>query len=103
MVTVLWMRAGRGGRKTGISYKQSRPQIKRTTKQKMARQHNREGGEPPGQESNRQTTMEDIDGGLHPTVDGQSLDKDEDEEPSTTDGIPDLKKRLHFCLLILLT
>ena len=30
------------------------------------------------QESNRQTTMEDIDGGLHPAVDGQSLDEDED-------------------------
>ena len=25
------------------------------------------------QESNRQKTMEDIDGGLHPAVDGQSL------------------------------
>ena len=24
-------------------------------------------------------TMEDIDGGLHPAVDGQSLDEDEDE------------------------
>ena len=24
--------------------------------------------------------MEDIDGGLHPAVDGQSLDEDEDEE-----------------------
>ena len=27
------------------------------------------------QESNRQKTMEDIDGGLHPAVDGQSLDE----------------------------
>ena len=27
------------------------------------------------QESNRQKTMEDIDGGLHPAVDGQSLGK----------------------------
>ena len=25
--------------------------------------------------------MEDIDGGLHPAVDGQSLDEDEDDEP----------------------
>ena len=25
--------------------------------------------------------MEDIDGGLHPAVDGQSLDEDEDECP----------------------
>ena len=24
--------------------------------------------------------MEDIDGGLHPTVDGQSLDEDEDDK-----------------------
>ena len=30
------------------------------------------------QESNRQTTMEDIDGGLHPAVDGQSLDEVKD-------------------------
>ena len=30
------------------------------------------------QESNRQTKMEDIDGGLHPALDGQSLDEDED-------------------------
>ena len=30
-----------------------------------------------GQESNRQMTMEDTDGGLHPAVDGQSLDEDE--------------------------
>ena len=26
--------------------------------------------------------MEDIDGGLHPAVDGQSLDEDEDEDIS---------------------
>ena len=30
-------------------------------------------------EASRQTTMEDIDGGLHPSVDGQSLDEDEDQ------------------------
>ena len=29
------------------------------------------------QESNRQRTMEDIDGGLHPAVDGQSLGEGE--------------------------
>ena len=45
-------------------------EIKRTTKQKMARQHNKQGGNHLEQESNRQKTMEDIDGGLHPTVDG---------------------------------
>ena len=50
-------------------------EVKRTTKQKMARRHNKEGGNHLDQESNRQTTMEDIDGGLHPAVDGQSLDE----------------------------
>ena len=49
-----------------------REEIKRMTKQKMARRHNKEGNHQ-GQESNRQKTMEDIDGGLHPAVDGQSL------------------------------
>ena len=29
--------------------------------------------------------MEDIDGGLHPAVDGQSLDEDEDEEGTKTE------------------
>ena len=42
------------------------------TKQKMARRHNKEGGNHLEQESNRQKTMEDIDGGLHTAVDGQS-------------------------------
>ena len=28
--------------------------------------------------------MEDIDGGLHPAVDGQSLDEDEDEDDTQT-------------------
>ena len=50
----------------------------------MARRHNREGGRGDhlDYESNRQTTMEVIDGGLdlHPAVDGQSLDEDEDED-----------------------
>ena len=50
-----------------------REEIKRTTKQKMARRHNKEGGNHLEQESNRQRTMEDIDGGLHPAVDRQSL------------------------------
>ena len=47
--------------------------IKGTTKQKMARQHSREGGNHLEQESNSQKTMEGIDWGLHPAVDGQSL------------------------------
>ena len=42
---------------------------------KMARRHNREGGNHLDQESIRQTTMEDTDGELHPAVDGQSLDE----------------------------
>ena len=50
-----------------------REEIKRMTKQKMARQHNKEGGNHLDQESNRQKTMDVIDEGLHPTVDGQSL------------------------------
>ena len=50
-----------------------REEIKRTTMQKMARRHNREGGNHLEQESNRQKVMEGIDGGLHPAVDGQSL------------------------------
>ena len=51
-----------------------REEIERTTMQKMARRHNKEGGK---QESNRQKAMEDIDGELHPAVDGQSLGEDE--------------------------
>ena len=50
-------------------------EIERTTKQKMARRHNREGGNHLDQESNGQKTMEDIDRGLYPAVDGQSLDE----------------------------
>ena len=57
-----------------------REEIQRTTKQKMAVRHNKEGGNHLDQESNRQKTMEDIDGGLHPAVDGQNLDEDEDED-----------------------
>ena len=41
--------------------------------QKMARRHEQEGGNHLEQESNRQKTMEDVGGGLHPAVDGQSL------------------------------
>ena len=52
-----------------------REEIKGTTKQKMARQHNKEGGNHLGQDSNRQRTIEGIDGELHPAVDGHSLDE----------------------------
>ena len=48
-------------------------EIKRTSKHKMAKRHNKEGGNHLEQESNRQKTTEDIDGGRHPAVDGQSL------------------------------
>ena len=50
-----------------------RDEIERTTKQKVVRRHNKERGNHLEQESNRQKTMENIDGGLHPAVDGQSL------------------------------
>ena len=39
----------------------------------MAKRHNKEGGNRLEQESNRQKTLEGINGGLHATVDGQSL------------------------------
>ena len=50
-----------------------REEIKGTTQQKMARRHNKDGGNHLEQESNRQRTMEDVDGGQHPAMDGQSL------------------------------
>ena len=50
-----------------------REEIKRTTKQKMARRHHKEGGNHLDQESNRQKTIEGTDRGLHPAMDGQSL------------------------------
>ena len=50
-----------------------REEIKMTAEQKKARRHNKEGGTHLDQESNSQKTMEDIDGGLHPAVDEQSL------------------------------
>ena len=50
-------------------------EIKRTTKQKMTRRHNKEGGNHLEQENNKHKTMEDIDGGIYPAVDGQNLVK----------------------------
>ena len=47
-----------------------REEIKRTTTQKMARRHNNKGGNHLDQESNRQKTKEDTDGGLHHAVNG---------------------------------
>ena len=51
-----------------------REEIKRTSYQKMARRHNKEGGNHLEQESNRQKTMEDIEGRLHHAVDTLNLD-----------------------------
>ena len=59
-----------------------REEIMRTTKQKMARRQNKEGGKHLDQESNRQKTMEEIDGMLHPAVDEQSLGKRRNPKPS---------------------
>ena len=50
-----------------------REEIKRTPKQKMARRHNKGGRNHLEQKSNIQRAIEDIDGGLHTAVDGQSL------------------------------
>ena len=50
-----------------------REEIRGTTMQKMVRRDNNEGGNHLEQESNRRRTMEGIDGGLYPAVDGQSL------------------------------
>ena len=52
-----------------------REEIKRTTKQKMARQHNKAGRNHLDQESDRQKAMEDTDGGIHPAGAVQSLDE----------------------------
>ena len=51
-----------------------REEIMGTSNQKMTKRHNK-GGNHLDQESKRQTTMEDSDGGLHPAEDGQSLDE----------------------------
>ena len=55
-------------------------QIGRTTVRRMAGRRGGEGGSHLGKEGNRQKTMEDIDGGLHPAVDGQSLGEGEEKE-----------------------
>ena len=52
-----------------------REEIKRTTKQKMARRHYKEGGNHLEQEGNRQKRTKNIRGRLHPAVDGQILDE----------------------------
>ena len=66
------MKDNRWTKRCSVAIKE-REEIKRTTMQKMARRHKKEGGNHLDQESNRQKTMEDTDGGLHPAEDGQSL------------------------------
>ena len=64
-----------------------REEIKRTTKEKMTRRHNKEGGNHLDQKSNKlQRTMEDIDVGLHPAVGGQSLDERRKDEKGRGEG-----------------
>ena len=43
--------------------------------------------------------MEDVDGGLHPAVDGQSLDEDEDEEISGSEKSVKQKSRIKLPIL----
>ena len=50
-----------------------REEIKGKTKQKMARRHNKEGGNHLEQENIRQKRKEGFGGELHPAVDGQRL------------------------------
>ena len=74
-----WRWAGHKARRTigGLNAAQSGNQGEgrnlEDDQQKMARRHNKEGGNHLKQESNRQKTVEDTDGGLHPAVDGHSL------------------------------
>ena len=84
-----------------------REEIKRTTKQEMARRHNKEGGNHLDQQSNRQKTMEDNDGGLYPVVAGQSLDErrktsegKEDPETAYQSGRGATEVSFLFCYLI---
>ena len=71
-----------------------REKIKRTTKLKMARKHNKEGSNHLDQESNRQKTMEDIDGWLHPTAAGQSLGERQYTSFLTNNNIQDMRSAL---------
>ena len=50
-----------------------RDEVKGTTKWKMVRRFSKEGVNHLEQKSNKQGTMEDIDGRLNPAVAGQSL------------------------------
>ena len=63
---------------------EEREEIKGTTRQKMARRHNKEGGNHLEQERNRQRTTEGIDGRLRPAVDGQSRGETEVKKKDST-------------------
>ena len=52
-----------------------REETKGMNEQKLARRHSKEGGNHLKQENVRLKTMENIDGGLQPAVDGQSLNE----------------------------
>ena len=72
-----------------------REEIKRTTKQKMVRRHNKEGGNHLDQESIRQKTKEDIDGRPHAAVDEQNLAKR--RKAKEADGLRISRQRRNSC------
>ena len=67
---------------------------------KMARRYNKEGGNHLEQEGNRQKAMEDNDGRLHCSVDGQTLGEGEGEKTmefsqrKPTEDRSDLQQRM---------
>ena len=61
----------------------------------MARRFNKEGGNHLEQESNRQRTMEDTDGGLHPAVDGQKPRRKVKQESNRQRTMEDIDGGLH--------
>ena len=65
-----------------------RAKIKRTTKQKVAGLHSKEGGDQLVRDSTRQTTMEGTDGQLHPAVDGRRLSEEKTIEVVMSHRLP---------------
>ena len=68
-----------------------REETTRTTMQKMARRHKKEGGNHLEQESNRQRATKGIEEGLHPAVEGQSLGEGEGEDTKLFSVIQGIK------------
>ena len=65
-----------------------REMIKWVTKENMTSPHSKEGGNPLEQDSIRQTTVKNIDGGLHPAMDWQSPSEEKvNRETSTGDDL----------------